>query len=113
MKQVVVTGMGCVTPLGLDAVSTWQAVVDGRSGVGPITHFPADEFPTRFAAEVKDYSVNDYIDDPDRFAHASPNILFAIGAACQAMADSGLGESDFEDVTGRNFGLQVEVAGDD
>ena len=72
--------MGVVAPL-------WKRV-------GPITHFPADDFPTQFAAEVKDYSIDDYVDDPDQFTFASPNILFAIGAASQAMADSGLGDGD-------------------
>ena len=95
-RRVVVTGMGCVTPVGNNVDQMWESLRRCGNGVGPITHFPADEFPTRFAAEVKDYSVNDYIDDPDRFTHSSPNILFAIGAASQAMADSGLGESDFE-----------------
>ena len=50
--------------------------------------------PTQFAAEVKDYSIDDYVDDPDQFTFASPNILFALGAASQAMADSGLGDGD-------------------
>jgi len=95
-RRVVVTGIGCVTPVGNDVDQMWASLRRCGNGVGPITHFPADDFPTQFAAEVKDYSIDDYIDDPDRFTHSSPNILFAIGAASQAMADSGLGESDFE-----------------
>ena len=85
-RRVVVTGMGCVTPVGNNVDQMWASLRRCGNGVGPITHFPADDFPTRFAAEVKDFSVTDYIDDPDRFANASPNILFAIGAASQAMA---------------------------
>ena len=95
-QRVVVTGMGCVTPVGNNVEQMWESLRRCANGVGPITHFPADDFPTRFAAEVKDYSVADYIDDPERFAHASPNILFAIGAASQAMADSGLSDGDFD-----------------
>ena len=95
-RRVVVTGMGCVTPVGNNVDQMWASLRRCGNGVGPITHFPADDFPTRFAAEVKDFSVTDYIDDPDRFANASPNILFAIGAASQAMADSGLRDGDFE-----------------
>ena len=95
-RRVVVTGIGCVTPVGNDVDQMWASLRRCGNGVGPITHFPADDFPTQFAAEVKDYSINDYVDDPDRFTHASPNILFAIGAASQAMADSGLGDGDID-----------------
>ncbi len=93
-RRVVVTGIGCVTPVGNDVDQMWASLRRCGNGVGPITHFPADDFPTQFAAEVKDYSIDDYVDDPDQFTFASPNILFAIGAASQAMADSGLGDGD-------------------
>ena len=93
-RRVVVTGIGCVTPVGNDVDQMWASLRRCGNGVGPITHFPADDFPTQFAAEVKDYSIDDYVDDPDQFKFASPNILFAIGAASQAMADSGLGDGD-------------------
>ncbi len=95
-RRVVVTGIGCVTPVGNDVDQMWASLRRCGNGVGPITHFPADDFPTQFAAEVKDYSIDDYVDDPDRFTHASPNILFAIGAASQAMANSGLGDGDID-----------------
>ena len=93
-RRVVVTGIGCVTPVGNDVDQMWASLRRCGNGVGPITHFPADDFPTQFAAEVKDYSIDDYVDDPDQFKFASPNILFAIGAASQAMADSGRGDGD-------------------
>ena len=93
-RRVVVTGIGCVTPVGNDVDQMWAALRRCGNGVGPITHFPADDFPTQFAAEGKDDSIDDYVDDPDQFTFASPNILFAIGAASQAMADSGLGDGD-------------------
>ncbi|MBC7967428.1 MAG: beta-ketoacyl-[acyl-carrier-protein] synthase II, partial [Fuerstia sp.] len=51
-RRVVVTGMGAVTPLGIGVESMWQAQKDCHNGVGPITHFDASHFPTRFAAEV-------------------------------------------------------------
>ena len=95
-RRVVVTGIGCVTPVGNDVDQMWASLRRCGNGVGPITHFPADDFPTQFAAEVKDYSIDDYVDDLDRFTHSSPNILFAIGAASQAMADSGLGDGDVD-----------------
>jgi 3-oxoacyl-[acyl-carrier-protein] synthase II len=77
--RVVVTGIGCVTPLGNNVEQMWDSLKRCANGVGPITHFPAEDFPTRFAAEVKDFSIADYVDDPERFVHSSPNILYAIG----------------------------------
>lgn len=89
-RRVVVTGIGCVTPLGNNVADTWQALLDGRSGVGPITHFDASNFPTKFASEVKGFDFDSYVEDPSRFADAGRNIRFAIGAASQAVADSGI-----------------------
>ena len=48
-RRVVVTGMGAITPVGNDVATTWQALLDGKSGAGPITHFDASNFPVRFA----------------------------------------------------------------
>ena len=93
-RRVVVTGIGCVTPLGNDVKTTWDNLCECRSGMGPITHFDATNFPTKFAAEVKDYDLSKYCDDPSRFEHAGRNIRFAIGAAHQAMTDSGILDSN-------------------
>ena len=54
-KRVVVTGLGAVCPLGLSLSETWEGLVSGRSGMGPITHFDPSPFRTHFAAEVKDF----------------------------------------------------------
>ena len=89
-RRVVVTGIGCVTPLGNSISEMWSALLEGRSGVGPITHFDASNFPTRFAAEVRDFDFDSYVPDPARFKDAGRNIRFAIGAASQAMTDSGI-----------------------
>lgn len=89
-RRVVVTGMGCVTPIGNDVQSTWQALKEGKSGIDYITHFDASGFPTKFASEVKNYNLGDYIEHPERFQYAGRNIRFAIGAAVQAMRSSGL-----------------------
>jgi len=88
-RRVVVTGLGCVTPLGNNIADMWQGQKDVRSGVGAITHFDASRFPTKFAAEVKGFDFDSYVSDPARFADAGRNIRFAIGAASQAVADSG------------------------
>jgi 3-oxoacyl-[acyl-carrier-protein] synthase II len=52
-RRVVVTGLGCVTPLGGDVESTWEAAVEGRSGIGPFTRFDTRGFPVRFGGEVR------------------------------------------------------------
>jgi 3-oxoacyl-[acyl-carrier-protein] synthase II len=86
---VVITGLGAVTPLGKDVESTWEGLLAGRSGAGPITQFDSTRFNVHFACEVKDFEPTDYIDRKqarrmDRFAH------LVVGAARQAQADSGL-----------------------
>ncbi len=92
-KRVVVTGLGCISPLGLNVAETWKALLAGKSGAAPITRFDASQHKTKFAAEVKGF-------DPvalfgqrearkmDRFAQ------FAIAAAGEALAQSGLKIND-------------------
>jgi len=94
-RRVVVTGIGCITPVGNDVHAMWESLREGRSGIGEISYFDASNFPTHFAAEVKNYDLSQYVDDPERFEHSGRNIRFAIGAAHQAIEDSGLrpGES--------------------
>jgi 3-oxoacyl-[acyl-carrier-protein] synthase II len=104
-RRVVVTGLGCVTPLGNSIEEMWQGMKDVRSGVGPITHFDAAKFPTRFAAEVKDYDFDSYVEDPSRFADAGRNIRFAIGAASQAVKHSGIQDKSGIDPT--RFGVYL------
>ncbi len=95
-KRVVITGIGCVTPLGNDVESTWNSLKEGKSGVDFITHFDASGFPTKFASEVKGFQLGDYIENPERFQYAGRNIRFAIGAAVQAMKASGLNDEKFD-----------------
>ncbi|MFN3739102.1 MAG: beta-ketoacyl-ACP synthase II [Thermodesulfovibrionales bacterium] len=88
-RRVVVTGLGLVTPLGIGVQETWNALIEGRSGVGRITHFDASTYPVQIAAEVKNFDPSQYIPDKeikkmDRFIH------FAIAATEMAMKDSGL-----------------------
>jgi 3-oxoacyl-[acyl-carrier-protein] synthase II len=59
--RVVATGFGCISPVGHDVESTWRAILAGRSGVGPITHFDARQFKTQFAAEVKAFDAVDHL----------------------------------------------------
>ena len=88
-RRVVVTGMGLVSPVGIGVDESWSALVAGKSGVGPITLFDASTFPTRIAAEVKDFDPTKFMDRKearrnDRFIH------FALAAADMAVKDSGL-----------------------
>ena len=89
-RRVVVTGIGCVTPVGTSVAATWEALKESRSGIGPITHFDASSFPTRFAAEVKGFNLGEHIANPERFEFAGRNVHFAIGAADEAVRDSGI-----------------------
>ncbi|HEY6009832.1 MAG TPA: beta-ketoacyl-ACP synthase II [Nitrospirota bacterium] len=88
-KRVVVTGVGMITPVGADTESSWQGLVNGKSGIGPITQFEDKNIPTQIAGEVKGFDAAKYIDQKeikkmDRFIH------LAIGASQLAMDDSGL-----------------------
>lgn len=68
----------------------------GKTGIGPITHFNASGFPTTFAAEVKQFDIAGVVPDPERFRYSGPNIRFAIGAAQQAVDDSGVLDSPLD-----------------
>jgi 3-oxoacyl-[acyl-carrier-protein] synthase II len=89
-RRVVVTGIGCVTPVGNSVEAMWESLKAGRSGIGQITYFDASNFPTKFAAQVKNFEFSKYVDDPERFAYSGRNIRFAIAAAKQAIDDSGV-----------------------
>src|SRR4051812_14210373 len=90
MRRIVVTGIGMVTPLGRDLEATWSALQEGRSGVGPISLFDAETFPTRIAAEASGFRLEDYIDDAERWQEHCRNTQFAIAAARMAMDHSDL-----------------------
>ena len=100
--RVVITGQGCITPLGSDVASTWDALVAGRSGMDFIHRFDASGFPTKFAAEVKALPE---LELPGRYAHWSdPKSTFAAVAAAEAMTDAGLNQGDVEPF---RFGVSV------
>ena len=66
LKRIVVTGLGAVTPLGNDVETTWNAIVNGVSGAGPITNFDASLFKTRFACEVKDFDATAFLEKKEK-----------------------------------------------
>ncbi|HBC58507.1 MAG TPA: beta-ketoacyl-[acyl-carrier-protein] synthase II [Gammaproteobacteria bacterium] len=88
-RRVVVTGLGMVSPLGLDVASSWQGIIHGKSGIGPITHFDASEFTSRIAGEVKNFDITPYLSAKEArkfelFIH------YALAASFQAWDDAGI-----------------------
>src|SRR5580692_3292016 len=89
-RRVVVTGMGCITPLGHNVADFFRAQIEGKSGAARITRFNASRFPTTFAAEVKDFDLGKYVPDAGRWAASGFNTQFALAATRQALEDAGL-----------------------
>jgi 3-oxoacyl-[acyl-carrier-protein] synthase II len=88
-RRVVVTGLGCVSPVGNTVAAAWETLLAGRSGIATITRFDASPFSTHFAGEVKDFNVEDYI--PGKEArHMDTFIHYGMAAGMQAIQDSGL-----------------------
>ncbi|TRW49798.1 beta-ketoacyl-ACP synthase II [Aliidiomarina halalkaliphila] len=88
-RRVVVTGLGMVTPNGLDTETTWASIIAGKSGAGPITHFDTQGYSTQFACLVKDFDVSAYM--PAKEARKMDTFIqYGVVAAQQAIADSGL-----------------------
>ncbi|HAS53200.1 MAG TPA: beta-ketoacyl-[acyl-carrier-protein] synthase II, partial [Nitrospiraceae bacterium] len=88
-RRVVVTGVGMLTPVGMDTETTWEGLINGKSGIGPLTFFEDKDFPTQIAGEIKGFEAAQYIElkeikKMDRFIH------LAIAASQMAMDDAGL-----------------------
>ncbi len=88
-RRVVVTGLGAVSPLGNDVASTWDGIVNGRSGIGPITHFDASNFTTRIAGEVRNFDITQWVNPKDA-KKMEEFIHYGVAASLMAMADAGL-----------------------
>lgn len=94
-RRVVVTGVGAVSPVGNSAEESWEAVLNGKSGIGLLTRLDREQFPVKVAAEVKDFDIEQYIDRKearkmDRFTH------YALAASIMAMKDAKLEKLDGE-----------------
>ncbi len=89
-KRVVVTGLGAVTPIGLNVETFWQGLLAGRSGVGPITLFDASAFPVQIAAEVKDFDADAHIPDRKEARRMARFTQFAVAAAREALKNAQL-----------------------
>ena len=92
-RRVVVTGLGIVSPLGNDLASSWDGIVNGRSGIGPITHFDASAFTTRIAGEVRGFDVTRWVSVKDARKMES-FIHYGVAAAMMAMKDADLTVDD-------------------
>src|SRR5438046_1457820 len=104
-RRVAITGLGFVTPLGTDVHSTWEGLIAGRSGAGPITRFDPVQSPVKFACEVKGFEPGKFLDKKevrryDLFAQ------FAIGAAEEAVADACLA-TNWDSVNLKRVGVLI------
>jgi 3-oxoacyl-[acyl-carrier-protein] synthase II len=100
-RRVVITGMGAVTPIGIGLKEYWEGLVEGRNGVDLITHFDTTKFDTKFAAEVKNFKPEDYL-DKKAIRRLDPFAQLAIATAEMAMQDSGI---NLEKVDRDRFGV--------
>jgi 3-oxoacyl-[acyl-carrier-protein] synthase II len=92
-RRVVVTGLGCVSPVGNTVADSWAALLAGQSGIDTVTSFDVSGFACKFAGQVKGFQIADYI--PEKEArHMDRFIHLGLAAACQAVADSGLPTGD-------------------
>src|SRR6478735_9598464 len=105
-RRVVITGLGAVSPLGNDVETTWQRLLAGECGAGPITQFDHADYKVHFACEVKGLDPADWMDKKDarrvdRFTH------LIVAAARQAEADSGLDIAKEADRTGASIATGI------
>ena len=101
LKRVVVTGLGALTPVGNNVAETWENLVNGVSGAGPITHFDTSNFKTKFACEVKNFKVNEHLDRKEA-RKMDLYTQYAIVAAKEAIEDSAM---DLEKVDKNKIGV--------
>ena len=106
IRRVVVTGMGAVTPLGLNLGDSWDALLAGKCGIGPITQFDTTEYKAKVAAEVKDFDPREYLDKSET-ARTDRFTQFAVAAATQAVEDSGVIGTTAPERTAVYFGTGI------
>ncbi len=102
-RRVVVTGLGMVSPVGLDVPTAWANVLAGKSGIGPIEHFDVSAFPTRFGGSVRGFDASEYIPRKD-LKKMDPFIHYGVAAACQAIRDAGL---EVDEATAERYGVII------
>jgi len=110
LRRVVITGIGCVSPIGIGREQFWQSLRQGRSGVGPITRFDASDLPVQIAAEVRNFDTDQFIAPKDR-QHVSTAVAFAIAAAELTFNDAGLSPRDMDVEGRRKIGIVLGSGG--
>ena len=95
-ERVVITGVGCITPLGTEVDQVWQRLVDGRSAIGRLTLFDASNFDVQIAAEVRAWDMSDVGEDPRHWQHAPRQTHFAVASAIKAYASAGLSSASID-----------------
>ena len=105
MRKVYITGVGCITPIGNDIETLWNNLINGFCGIDFITKLDTTDLPVKVAAEVKDFHPENYGIDKNMIRHNDIYALYALAAAAQAMADSGLKVG--EDVDPRRLGVAI------
>jgi 3-oxoacyl-[acyl-carrier-protein] synthase II len=106
-RRVVITGVGLVTPLGTGVEKNWQALMEGRSGIGPVTRFDVSDFPTRIAGEVKDFHPEEFIEKKE-IKKMDLFIQYAMAAAKMAMDEAQMPISAVnEDMVGVIVGVGI------
>jgi len=106
-RRIVITGMGAITPLGQSVDAMFDAQLEGRSGVAPISHFNARRFPTQIAAQASDFDLGRFIADPVRWKYTGLNSQFAAAAGQQALVHAGLLDLDAARVDRNRFGVYL------
>ena len=101
--RVVVTGVGALTPVGNTADELWSALIQGRSGIGPITKFDSTGYPTRIAGEVKNFDPLAFVDKKEA-RRLDPYLQYAVASAVMAVEDAKL---DTGKVDGERFGVLI------
>jgi 3-oxoacyl-[acyl-carrier-protein] synthase II len=95
MRRVAVTGLGAVTPVGNDVETTWQSLIAGKSGIGPITTFDAETYKVKIAGLVKDFDLAEHVPDAAMRENLSRAGEFGVAAAVQALADADVANAPY------------------
>ncbi len=103
-RRIVITGMGCVTPLGTRPDALWQGLTEGRSAVRPLSLFDASQYPVRIAAEVKDWNIAELGEQLRQWENAPRQTQFAVGAGLYAAQQAGIPHSQIDVV---RFGVYL------
>ena len=106
MRRVVITGMGCVTPIGNDVPTFWESLKTGKCGIGPITHFDTTDYKVKVAGEVKDFDPLQYMEKSDLRKY-DVFCWYAMAAATQAVEESGIKDTLPPERIGTYFGSGI------